>query len=97
LTPANVLALISFGGVPGLIINTILTAYIAFIITHTIFRVKIYKTFSLHRGHSSASSFLFTSINLSRICYPLCYNYLQITDLPQTAFLSFFGEVNLRD
>lgn len=88
---ANLLALLSLTGTPGLIFNTLLTAYIAYVVTHTIFRVKIYKVYALHRGHSSASSLLFTAINLSRISYPLCYNYLQITNLPQSAFLSFFG------
>lgn len=91
LAPANLLALVSFGGTPGLVINTCLTAYIAYIMTHTICRIKIYKVFELHRGHSSASSLLFTAINLSRVCYPLCYNYLQITGLPNSAFLNFFG------
>lgn len=97
LTPANVLALIGLSGVAGLVVNALLTGYIAFVVTHTIFRIKVYKVFLLHRGHSSASSLLFTSINLARISYPLCYNYLQITNLPPTAFLTFFGEVNLRD
>jgi hypothetical protein len=96
LAPANVLALVSYGGTTGWVINTLLTAYVAYIVTHTIFRVKVYKVFSLHRGHSSASSLLFTAINLSRVCYPLCYNYLQITGLPESSFLQFFGEVTIR-
>ena len=96
LSPANVLSLVmGSSGAFGLFLNTLLTAYIAYIVTHTIFRIKVYKVFALHRGHSSASSLLFTAINLARVSYPLCYNYLQITGLPRSAFLSFFGEVNL--
>lgn len=37
---------------------------------------------------------MFTAINLARICYPLCYNYLQIAQIKQAAFLTFFGEIN---
>jgi hypothetical protein len=95
LHPLNLLALISFTGIPGLVLNTLFAAYIAYVVVHTIFRVKVYKVYALHRGHSSASSLLFTAINLSRISYPLCYNYLQITNLPKASFLSFFGEINL--
>jgi hypothetical protein len=96
LAPANILSLLmGSSGAFGLFLNTCLTTYIAYIVTHTIFRVKVYKVFALHRGHSSASSLLFTAINLARVSYPLCYNYLQITGSPQSAFLSFFGEVNL--
>lgn len=97
LAPANLLALVGVSGVGGLVANALLTGYIAFVVTHTIFRIKVYRVFLLHRGHSSASSLLFTAINLARISYPLCYNYLQLTGLPPSAFLAFFGEVNLRD
>lgn len=95
LGPANLLALLSFSGIAGLIVNTLLTVYVAYVMTHTIFRIKVYKIFSLHRGHSSASSLLFTAINLARVSYPLCFNYLQMTGLPRSAFLQFFGEVTL--
>ena len=71
----------------GLAINILLTIYVAYIVTHTIFRIKIYKVFSLHRGHSTASSLIFTSINLARVSYPLCFNYLQITGMPKSSFL----------
>lgn len=87
----------SWGGEVAYIFNTCLTAYIAYIVTNTIFRIKIYKIFALHKGHSTASSLLFTAINLSRICYPLCYNYLQITNMPSSSFLHFFGEVTIRE
>lgn len=96
LAPANLLAVVMVSsGWGGLFLNTCLTAYVAYIVTHTIFRIKVYKVFSLHRGHSSASSLLFTAINLARVAYPLCYNYLQITGLPPAAFLAFFGEVTI--
>lgn len=96
LSPANVLALLSFTGVAGLIVNTVLAGYVAYVMTHTIFRIRIYRVFALHRGHSSASSLLFTAINLARVSYPLCFNYLQLTGLPQSAFLRFFGEATLQ-
>ena len=70
-------------------------SYIAYIVVHSVFRIKVYKVFALYKGHSTASSLLFTAINLSRICYPLCYNYEQITDLPQSGFLDFFGNVTI--
>lgn len=97
LAPANLLAVLMGNGSGGLALmaNTLLTAYIGYIVTHTIFRVRVYKVFALHRGHSSASSLLFTAINLARVSYPLCYNYLQITGLPPASFLDFFGEVTL--
>ena len=75
--------------------NCVLMSYIVYIVTHTVFRVKLYKVFSLHKKHSTAASLLFTSINLSRVCYPLCYNYLQITDMPGSSFLNFFGDVSI--
>lgn len=85
----------SGSGGAGLLVNTLLTGYVGYIVTHTIFRVRVYKVFALHRGHSSASSLLFTAINLARVSYPLCYNYLQITGLPPASFLDFFGDVTL--
>ena len=85
--PANVLSFIQLSGYVGLAINNLLTIYIAYIVTHTIFRIKIYKVFSLHKGHSMASSLIFTSINLARVSYPLCFNYLQITGMPKSSFL----------
>ena len=75
--------------------NCLLTFYIVYIVSQTVFRIKLYKVFALHKKHSTASSLAFASINLARIAYPLCYNYLQITLMPQSSFLDFFGEVNL--
>lgn len=96
LAPANVLAVAAAGaGEGGLLLNACLAGYVGWLVTQTIFRIKVYKVFALHRGHSSASSLLFTAINLARVSYPLCYNYLQITGLPRAAFLDFFGEVTL--
>ena len=63
------------------LVNCILMIYVVYVVTHTIFRVKIYRVFELHKGHSTAASLLFTSINMSRISYPLCYNYLQLTSI----------------
>jgi hypothetical protein len=71
--------------------NCLLMFYIVYIVTHTVFRIKLYRVFSLHKKHSSSSSLIFTAINLARICYPLCYNYLQITHIKNNAFLTFFG------
>ncbi len=96
LAPANLLALLSLSGIAGLVLNSFLVAYIGYVVAHTVFRVRVYKVFALHRGHSSASSLLFSAINLARVSYPLCYNYLQIAGLPDSAFLSFFGEVTLQ-
>ena len=70
-------------------------SYIAYLVTHSIFKIKVYKIFALYKGHSTASSLLFTSINLSRVCYPLCYNYEQITDFSPSGFLNFFGSVTI--
>jgi CBS domain containing-hemolysin-like protein len=95
LEPANLLALLSRSGIAGLVLNTCLAGYVAYVITHTVFRIRIYKAFALHRGHSSASSLLFTAINLARVSYPLCFNYLQMAGLPDSAFLRFFGELTL--
>jgi hypothetical protein len=97
LSPINVLSLMSWGSEVAFTFNTCLTVYVAYIVSHTIFRIKIYKVFSLHKGHSTASSLLFTAINLARVCYPLCYNVLQITNMPNSSFLTFFGEVTIRE
>jgi hypothetical protein len=53
--------------------------------------------FSLHKKHSSSSSLTFTAINMARICYPLCFNYLQITHIQNVAFISFFGTMNIHE
>jgi hypothetical protein len=29
------------------------------------------------------------------VCYPLCFNYLQIISTPDSSFLNFFGEVTI--
>ena len=93
--PANVLRLLGWGGHLPFSFNILLMGYIAYIVTQSVFRIKVYKVFALYKGHSTASSLLFTAINLSRICYPLCYNYEQITDLPPSGFLNFFGNVTI--
>lgn len=62
-------------------VNCVMMVYVVYVVTHTIFRVKIYRVFELHKGHSTAASLLFTSMNMSRISYPLCYNYLQLTSI----------------
>jgi hypothetical protein len=80
-----------WGGPVAYYFNVLLTAYVAYVVGNSIFRIKVYKIFALHKGHSSASSLLFTAINLSRVCYPLCFNYLQIIDSPNSSFLDFFG------
>ena len=95
LSVINVLALIKWDSPASYIMNCLLTFYIVYIVSQTVFRIKLYKVFALHKKHSTASSLAFASINLARIAYPLCYNYLQITLMPQSSFLDFFGEVNL--
>ena len=95
LVPANVLRLLGWGGHLPFSFNVVLMSYIAYIVTHSIFRIKVYKIFMLYKGHSTASSLLFTAINLSRVCYPLCYNYEQITDMAESTFLNFFGNVTI--
>lgn len=96
LAPVNPLGVLGWGGTAAYLGNLLLTAYIAYLVTHTIFRIKVYKIFALYKKNSSASSLLFTAINLSRVCYPLCYNYLQVTGMPASIFLPFFGEVTIR-
>lgn len=91
LAPLNVLGLMGWGGPVAYGFNVFLTGYMAYVVANSVFRIKVYKIFSLHKGHSTASSLLFTAINLSRVCYPLCFNYLQITNEPESAFLRFFG------
>lgn len=51
--------------------------------------------FELHKKHSSAASLFFTSINMARISYPLCYNYLQLTSIRQAKFIDFLGTVSI--
>jgi len=77
------------------ILNSLLLLYIVYIISHSVFEMKVFGLYSLHRHHSTAASLLFTSVNLSRVSYPLCYNYLQITGMPRSAFLDFFGEISI--
>lgn len=90
----NVLRIVDWNSPAAYIMNVLLVSYIAFIVGHTVFRVKVYKMFSLHKKHSSASSLAFTAINLARISFPLCYNYLQITEIKNAQFLTFFGDIN---
>lgn len=90
----NVLSLINWASPASYIMNCLFLFYIVYIVTHTVFRIKLYRVFSLHKKHSSSSSLIFTAINLARICYPLCYNYLQITHIGDSAFLTFFGDLN---
>lgn len=53
-----------------------------YIITHSIFEMNVFGMFNLHKRHSTGASLLFMAINVARISYPLCYNYLQITGMP---------------
>jgi hypothetical protein len=87
LMPTNLLRLLGWGGEIAYAFNVLLMGYVAYIVANSIFRIKVYKIFALYRGHSSASSLLFTAINLSRVSYPLCFNYEQITDMPPSGFL----------
>lgn len=73
------------------VLNSCLLLYMTYIITHSVFEMNVFGLFNLHKRHSTAASLLFMAINIARISYPLCYNYLQITGMPDIAFLSFFG------
>lgn len=90
----NILSLINWSSPAAYLMNCCLTLYIVYVATHTVFRIKLYRIFSLHKKNSSSSSLCFTCINLARISFPLCYNYLQITNMPKTEFLNFFGDIN---
>ena len=57
--------------------------------------MNVFGLFNLHKRHSTSASLLFMAINVARISYPLCYNYLQITGMPDIAFLEFFGEIQM--
>lgn len=78
-------------------INLTLIIYVSYIITHTVFRIKVFHKFALHKNNSSSASLCFTCINLSRIAFPLCYNYSQITNMPKSAFLKFFGVISISE
>lgn len=78
-------------------LNTLFLLYMTYIITHSVFEMNVFGVFSLHKRHSTAGSMLFMSVNLARISYPLCYNYLQITGMPPIAFLDFFGDIHIGD
>lgn len=65
--------------------------YIVYVTTHTICRVKVYKVFELRKKHSNAPSLFFTAINMCRVVYPLCYNYLMLTKVEKTEFQNFLG------
>ena len=77
----NVLRIVDWDSPAAYIMNVLLISYIAYIVGNTVFRVKVYKMFSLHKRHSSSSSLAFTAINLARVSFPLCYNYLQVTQI----------------
>lgn len=91
----NVLRLVNWASPASYVLNFFFISYIVFIVTHTVFRIKIYHVFSLHKKHSSSSSLIFSSINLARVCYPLCYNYLSMTHINHAGFLTFFGDMDL--
>lgn len=76
-------------------LNLCTLLYIAYIVAHTVFRIKVFHKFSLHKSNSSSASLCFTSINLARVSFPLCYNYEQITSMPESSFLQFFGVINI--
>lgn len=80
----NILTLIKWDSPASYIMNCLLTFYIVYIVSQTVFRIKLYRVFALHKKHSTSSSLAFASINLARIAYPLCYNYLQITNMPKS-------------
>jgi hypothetical protein len=89
----NVLGLINFASPASFALNCFLMAYIVYMATHTVFRIKLNRVYALHKKHSGASSLTFTATNLARVCYPLCFNYLQLTHIGSAAFISFFGTV----
>ncbi len=91
----NLLKLVGWASPAGFFCNIALCSFMVYVVASTVFRVKVYKVFALHRGASSASSLLFTCINLARVCYPLCYNYLLLIGKPPCEFLNFFGTVIL--
>ena len=95
LSVINVLRVIQWDSPISYIMNCLLTFYIVYIVSHTVFRIKLYRVFALHKKHSTASSLCFTAINIARVAYPLCYNYLQITNMPNSYFITFFGDSNI--
>lgn len=95
LAPINLLKIVQWDSPASYVINCLLTFYIVYIVSHTVFRIKLYRIFALHKKHSTASSLAFTSINLARVSFPLCYNYFQITEITKSTFLEFFGKMNI--
>jgi hypothetical protein len=70
--------------------------FIIFNVYYGLFRLKISGFFGLYPNHhTDAASLLFASINFSRVAAPLCYNYLEMIQVHDSAFNRVMGNINI--
>lgn len=60
------------------------------------FNMKLSGFFGLYKDHQTdAPSLLFSSINFARVSAPLCFNFLNMIKVHNTAFNKVMGEINI--
>ncbi|KAL4493159.1 hypothetical protein ABPG72_003244 [Tetrahymena utriculariae] len=78
------------------IVTLIPLLFMIFNVYYGLFRLKISGFFGLYpNGHTDAASLLFASVNFSRVAAPLCYNYLEMINITDTAFNKVLGNINI--
>lgn len=70
--------------------------YITFNVYYGLFKLKIYKFYGVYDDkNTDSSSLLFVSINFSRVSAPLCFNFLDLIKIQNSAFKNIMGDIDL--
>ncbi|KRX05262.1 hypothetical protein PPERSA_00563 [Pseudocohnilembus persalinus] len=70
--------------------------YITFCVYYGLFNIKIKGFFGFYSNHNTDStSLMFGSINFTRVSAPICYNFLQMMNIKNTAFNTVMGEMDI--
>ncbi len=78
------------------IVSLGLLCYICVCVYSSLFEVKLAGYYGLYPGHQTdGPSLLFSAINCTRVTYAICYNFLQLGAVKQSAFTSLMGQVDI--
>jgi len=78
------------------IFSLLLMSFFTYIVFFGLFKLKIFKLYSLIPHHSDAASMLFSAVVLTRVVPALCYNFLQLLGITDKDGVSFFDVMGLQ-
>jgi len=76
------------------LITVLLLLYMTYCTYTSLFRLQLFEYYRLFpHHHTDNNSLVFCTSYLCRLIYPLCYNFLYLTDNSQTAYSKIMGKI----